>query len=180
MLWRSYSPESMATSILKRPAYRVGQFLGALRPTVSEDEREAVVPLLSPELLDLFLTMSVRDQRHCLDVYYSLRTADCEDYDLLRAALLHDAGKGRVTGYSVRLWHRVAYVTLRSVAPCLLATAAAHSRGLNIMLQHAELGGTLAEARGASPAVVDLIRRHEGAHTEDIRLRMLQAADDSC
>ena len=132
--------------------------------------------MLGEGLLALFDSMSARDQRHCLDVYHRLRAGGCDDQDVLAAALLHDAGKGRLAGPPVRLWHRVAYVVLASTAPGLLARLA-EMGGLGTLRRHCERGAELAAALGAPPAVVELVRRHEDREAGEARLR---AADDAC
>ena len=77
-----------------RPLYRTRQFFGALRPRVRRRELREASARLGPQLTPLFLSMSRRDQRHCLDVCEKLRAWGCEDGEVLTAALLHDAGKG--------------------------------------------------------------------------------------
>ncbi|MBI2913086.1 MAG: HD domain-containing protein [Chloroflexi bacterium] len=164
--------------------YRARQFLGALSPRVARREREEATAVLGERLLALFDSMSARDQRHCLDVYLTLRAGGCDDQDVLAAALLHDAGKGRLAGPPVRLWHRVAYVVLASTAPGLLERLAEKGgpfgmlrAGLGTLHRHCERGAELAAALGAPPAVVELVRQHEDREAGEARLR---AADDAC
>ncbi len=159
--------------------YRARQFFVALRPRVGQAEREEAAAVLGEALFRLFDSMSLPDQRHCLDVYRALCVGGCRDSDLLRAALLHDAGKGRLAGVELRLWHRVAYVVLAAVAPRLLERLA-RDGGLAVLHHHPERGALLAEALAAPETVVQLIRHHEGSHWPDVRLRWLQAADDCC
>jgi len=159
--------------------YRARQFFTALGPQVGEAEREEAATVLGDRLLPLFDSMSLRDQRHCLDVYHTLRIRGCGDSDVLRAALLHDAGKGRLAAAEVRLWHRVCYVVLAAAAPGLLERLALRG-GLGALRHHPERGALLAAAMGAPNTVVDLIRRHEAPEAPDDRLRWLQASDDSC
>lgn len=157
-----------------KPLYRTRQFLGALRPRMSAEEREEAAALLGGRLLPLFDGMSPRDRRHCLDVYLALRRRGCQEEDVLLAALLHDAGKGG----GVRLWQRVAYVLL-AASPRLLERLA-DRWGLAALHRHAERGAELAAGAGAPPAVVELIRRHEERDAADERAALLRAADDSC
>lgn len=177
----------MPSLSLGRPLYRAGQFFAALRPRVDAAARAEAAAALDEKLFALFDSMSPRDQRHCLDVYLALREDGCRDRDVLTAALLHDAGKGRLAGARIRLWHRVAYVVLATALPRRLETLAtgdgAFDRvraGLAVLHHHSERGAELAAAMGAPTAAVDLIRRHESRETGDDRLRLLQAADDGC
>jgi hypothetical protein len=164
-----------------RGLYRTRQFAQALRPRLSDGERQEARRVLGDGLVQLFDSMTVRDRRHCFDVYRALLARGCSDSDVLMAALLHDAGKGRLAGAPVHLWHRVAYVLLATAAPALLGKVVASGRGgLASLRQHSARGAALAEAFAAPSPVVELIARHEDAATGDERLRLLRIADDSC
>jgi hypothetical protein len=163
-----------------RAAYRIGQFLGSLRPRVSAGERAELAPLLSAAEQRLFDSMTLRDQRHGLDVCQTLTRQGQHDPALLAAALLHDVGKGRIS-----LWQRVAYVLLRAAAPALLARLAADEgaawrQALWRCLHHPERGAEMAAAAGSAPEVVRLIRLQESDDSGDSRLRLLRAADEAC
>ena len=161
-------------------AYRMRQFLGSLRPRVSAEERVEFASLLTAAEQRLFDSMTLRDQRHGLDVYCTLRRQGHQDRSLLTAALLHDVGKGRIS-----LWQRVAYVLLTAVAPVLLRRLAAEEgagwrQALWRCVHHAERGAEMAAAAGSSPEVVRLIRLQESDDSGDSRLRLLRAADEAC
>ena len=162
-----------------RPLYRTRQFFGALRPRVRRRELREASARLGPQLTPLFLSMSRRDQRHCLDVCEKLRAWGCEDGDVLTAALLHDAGKGSMAGGRVRLWHRVAYVLLEVGAPGLIAPLSRYSRGLRALRRHGERGAVLVEALGGPAEVVRLLREMERRGTADSRPLLLREADES-
>ncbi len=163
-----------------RAAYRWRQFLGALRPRLDEDDRLLVAQRLSPALQRLFYSMTLRDQRHALDVARTLVADGESDDSLVQAALLHDVGKGRL-----RLWHRVAFVILRAVWPGLLARIASPGVGgwrapFDRLLRHGELGAQRLEEAGASGETVRLVRYHGNTELPDERLARLRAADDRC
>jgi len=170
----------MEKSLFERPLYRLRQFFGALKPRIEKAERFEAAELLGERLRPLFESMSERDQRHSVDVYRTLKEQGRRDPDLLTAALLHDAGKGRLAGVRVRLWHRVSYVLLETSAPWALGTLVNGRGGLAALHRHAERGALVAEALGAPATVVELIRRHEERDSPDERLRLLRAADDAC
>jgi hypothetical protein len=163
--------------VLARATYRSRQFFSSLRPRIDEALRDDAFALLSQGERTLFMSMTLRDQQHCLDVYKRLR-AGHDDRDLLIAALLHDCGKGKVT-----IWHRVAYVLLEAGAPGLLRRVVAPGDGrgwrqaLYRCLHHEELGAERARNAGASERVIALIGG-DAAKDRDT-LAALHAADDS-
>ncbi len=147
-----------------------------MQANVTPAERAALVPWMTPAQLALFDSMHVADRRHGLDVVRSLRAEDVTDLDVLRAGLLHDAGKGD-TG----VWPRVAY-TLGSrygrwiwhvvgIAPGV-ATALIRLR------THSETSATLAFAAGCSPRTVGLIR-HQDAPRDTEFGELLRLADEA-
>jgi hypothetical protein len=163
---------SLVSKALRRMAYRARQVFLSWRSPLREEELAEARRLLGP-LFPLFEGMSRRDRRHCLDVYQRLRAWGVEDRHLLMAALLHDVGKGR----EVRLWHRVAFVMLQSLAPALLARARG---GLASLRDHPRLGADLLRAYGAPQPVIYLVLHHEDVWQEDTALALLQKSDDSC
>ncbi len=160
---------------LPRPHYRLRQFFSALRPRLQRPELTDARNLLGADLFPLFRSMTVRDQRHSLDVLRYLRRQGCQDRDMLAAALLHDIGKGG----NIRMWERIAYVLLNAATPSLLGRV---NRGLARLRDHAETGGRLAAAAGAGPELVRLIARHEDRKIpqSDRTLFLLRLADDAC
>ena len=160
-----------------RALYRSRQFFGSVRPRVDASLRDEAFRLLSDAQRALFATMTVRDQQHCLAVYARLREQGHDDPDLLVAALLHDAGKGRIA-----LWHRVAYVLLEASSARSLDRLARPGGGpswreaLHRCRHHPELGAALARDAGCAPATVALIREDPAAGE---RLAALRAADEA-
>ena len=80
--------------------HRVDQFRRAIFATVKQSELDHISTVLTPKELELFLMMSVVDQRHSLDVYYTSLEIQKEfpeaDPTLTaKAVLLHDLGKSR-------------------------------------------------------------------------------------
>lgn len=162
-------------SATPRPLYRSRQFFGSLRPRVDPALRDEALALLPERARELFNSMTLRDQQHCLDVYRRLRDEGQDDSDLLAAALLHDCGKGEIA-----LWHRVAFVLLQAAAPSRLGRlarpgdAASWRAVMYRCLHHEALGAQLARAAGCSERTVALIRRDD-----DPALATLHAADDA-
>jgi len=156
-----------------RARYRARQFFGALRPRIDPSRRDEALAILSEGERALFASMTPRDQQHCLDVHERLRAQGYDDRDLLAAALLHDAGKGRIA-----VWHRVAYVLLpggvidRVTAP---GDGAGWRHALYRCHHHEALGAELARRAGAPEGTVALI----GGGAGDPRAAALHAADDA-
>ncbi len=159
--------------------HRVRQFLGALRPKISEADKALVEGKLSPELVDLFFRMTPRDQAHCLAMARRLLSEGPCDELLVQAALLHDVGKA-AGPRPVKLWERVAFVLL-SALPSLRDALAGdllvpRLRGFYLLKYHAQLGAEMVEASGGSSELARLVRDH---HTsgDDHRLRVLRDLD---
>ena len=165
---------------------RVKQFWRACRATVEPREMNGLSEYLDPAQRALFARMAVSDQRHCFDLFYSLRERMGTDGPLLQAALLHDVGKSAAP---VRLWHRVAYVVLGKLSGRARAKLCAR-RGTGwrvpffVLAHHTDLGADLALKAGCSGEVVALIRSHQRPVNPVMplpaqsRLLALQAADD--
>jgi hypothetical protein len=146
--------------------WQVRQQLGFVAP-LSSPEREKVAEYLQSDAMLLFLSMSPADQRHSLRVCQGLQARDCQDQELLTAALLHDVGKaaGRVP-----FWTRPVIVLCKLLAPHLLNRLTVYPvesrrlprwrRALSYAWWHAEVGADLAQASGLSACIVHYIRMH--------------------
>jgi hypothetical protein len=164
-----------------RAYYRVWQFSQAVRAAVTPDESGLVSSLLSEPEQELFEAMPLVDQRHCLDVFYSLKRRSCDDKAVLKAALLHDAGKS-YNGRTMRLSERVAVVLLDAVwtrIVVLLASADPNSSryGFYLHANHERLGAVLLSRAGSEPDVITLVSEHERP-VLDRRSLLLHQADE--
>ena len=164
---------------MHRPVYRLGQFVAHVRARVEPEEQAMVQRLLPPAAAALFASMPVADRRHGLDVAERLVAAGIDDPDVLAAALLHDAGKGR----RVRLWHRVAGVLLEAVSPRALERLASPDPGswrfpFHLYVHHARISADLATAAGCTNRAGAFII---GTVTDDDAhlARALKEADDA-
>ena len=157
-----------------RAAYRTRQVFHALIPRIAAEDLKAARSILSPAEERLFDAMHRRDQRHALEVAGRLRAQGVADADLLKAALLHDCGKGEVP-----VWLRIAKVLSPALVRNAGTSASTGWRGAAYRLtHHPEIGAALLREAGASPATVGLVRgRVEPADEE--RLALLTAADDA-
>lgn len=160
--------------------YRARQFVAALRAGVRDDERALVAQVLTPAEGQLFAAMPLYDQRHCLDVYYTLCAGGYDDPLLLRAALFHDCGKVDDQGRPMPLlWYSV--VTVLKRLPWLYQAAAASGRGplrpVRVYAEHAWRGAQMAAAAGSPPEIVATLRHYHDAAPEG-RAAILQWADE--
>ncbi len=163
--------------MLNRALYRGRQFFGSVRPRVDDAQRAKAFAILNDGQQRIFSSMTLRDQQHCLAVYGKLRDEGHDDLDLFVAALLHDAGKGKI-----ELWHRVAFVMLDATTPGLIDKLGRPGDGpawretLYRCRNHAKLGAALAGKAGSSDRVISLIRE-DGASVE--QQAALHAADEA-
>ena len=182
---------------------RVRQFTRATFARVRDQEYATLSTHLSPPQVALFRRMDRCDQRHCLDVFYTLHRAGYREQALLEAALLHDVGKSvhacdlpardlpargpgtdapDVKARRLTVWHRVAVVLMQQVAPGWLFSLAADGRGWKapfaVHAQHAETSAQWATEVGCSPTVVALIRGHHIPNPDYKQSAALQWADD--
>ena len=147
-----------------------------MQAKVTPAERAALVPWMTSAQLALFDSMHVADRRHGLDVVRSLRAEDVTDLDVLRAGLLHDAGKGD-TG----VWPRVAYTLGSRYGRWIwhiLGIAPGFATALTRLRTHAETSATLALAAGCSARTVGLIR-HQDAPRDTEFGELLRLADEA-
>ncbi|HET6381419.1 MAG TPA: hypothetical protein VFH63_10390 [candidate division Zixibacteria bacterium] len=161
------------------PIHRVEQFLTHVTARVAADEEALARQVLPRPAWRLFAAMPVADRRHALDVVRRLMAAGWDDPELLAAALLHDAAKGR----RMRLWHRVAGVLLQALAPALLRRLASPDprswrHPFHLHLHHAELSAEAALAAGCSPRTAAFIRGTSG-EADAQQAAALQAADEA-
>jgi len=160
--------------------HRVGQFVAHVRARVEPEEEELVGRILPLGGARLFESMPVADRRHGLDVAEKLLRGGHDDADLLGAALLHDAAKGR----RMRLWHRVAGVLLETLAPSVLrrlanANPASWRHPFHLYLHHEPMSADLATAAGCSPRLAAFIRAESTTERDAHLLAALKAADDA-
>jgi len=161
--------------------YRFRQLVRALSGRMTAQEQEFVAGVLSAKELNLFRHMARFDRRHCLDVAQTLKRGGQPDSILIKAALLHDAGKVGDDGRPIPLLYYGMFVVLKKLAPGLYDRVAADGRGVlwpfAIHAVHEQRSAALALAAGSAPAVVAILHDYAADH-ETAATRLLAWADD--
>lgn len=163
--------------------YRVEQVWRFVRRRPQVQDVVWVRRRLAPAQQALFFAQQPGDQAHAIRVARTLVAEGQTDERLIRAALLHDAGKSP----GVSLPYRIAVVVLKRAAPAWLDALSPRTGGWLAPLararHHPQLGAALARAARCHPDVATLIEHHQDrdallAGELQGLLRALQAVDD--
>ncbi|MGB1253889.1 MAG: HD domain-containing protein [Candidatus Promineifilaceae bacterium] len=172
--------------------YRIKQFWWArtAQPLSKVQWLRVQGVLASAELLTLFSTQSNSDQQHTLRILNLLQSPIDQNNSLLKAALLHDVGKTRL---SISILDRVFVVLASLFIPKRSATWGLdpqppfrYRKSFVMKHWHPAWGADMAAAAGADQLTINLIRRHQDAlvldaaqaSKEEKLLQRLQWADD--
>lgn len=137
------------------------RFFGTLVGRIDPDHQTIVEEYLNRLERSLFETMSAADQRHSLDLCERLRQDGQVNPDLLRAALLHDVGKGtRRFSVGFRVMYTLALIIFPRLAAWLSSTDDGWRRPFYVVAQHPRIGAAAAKRAGSTGKVVSLIAGH--------------------
>lgn len=98
-MWRRFLGQLVSMNLFQL-IHRIGQFKNALLAKVNKEEISEISQYLDAEEISLFLSMSIIDQRHSLDVFHTSKKVIL-DYPeantplTFKAVLLHDVGKSK-------------------------------------------------------------------------------------
>jgi len=156
-------------------AYRASQVRAALTARMSDDDHAEARSVLPGSLHALFVRMSVRDQRHSMEVLHRLAGASRVDPILAQAALLHDVGKaGASLGVPGRtllvLGQALGAIGVVERLPLIGPRVARYRR-------HPETGADLLAEAGADARLVEIVREHQARRPRLRETLALQAAD---
>jgi len=170
---------------------RVKQVISAVTAKLTAADRKFISDELNHAEELLFYGMNLPDQRHALNVAYTILDISAKGMTvdrnfLVRCALLHDIGK--VQG-DVSTWDKIITVLAHGLAPHWAESWGRYGRGSSvenirhafyIYFHHAERGAQVMEALGEDAKLVDMIRRHHDTPLEDEprELTLLRQADN--
>ena len=173
--------------MINRIGYRIRQFRQSFKPALSQNDLDRLRLYLSPVEIVLFTKMPAPDQIHSISVLNSVMVTGEKDEDLIKAALLHDIGKGL---HRLRRWERVFAVVIGGLFPKLdrawgIGEPEGFRRPLVIIHQHPDWGAELAAGAGCREELVWLIQNHENYQLPESTaprklelLKILQSADN--
>ena len=164
--------------------YRLWQFWRLITKRISPAELVEVQATLTPQLFAVFGQLNPAEQHHAYNVRRTLIAHGHTQSDLLIAALLHDVGKSKMP---LAVWEKVAIVlgnrfASRTVSGWGNGPATRWRRPFVNAQQHPAWGAQMVAASGASPLVIELVKRHQDKITltdplYDL-LSALQSADN--
>ncbi len=158
--------------------YRILQFINAITIRHAPPLPNEAVLLLSQKELALFQRMSAFDRHHSLTVYLELASRRPNSVHLLKAALLHDVGKGRPS-----VLHRTILVLAKALIPQHLTSWNRYSRHgfrgqIYSLSQHANESASFLYLAGSHKRVIELVSHQETPFDADSRL--LAEVDSRC
>ena len=160
---------------LSKILHRADQFRRAIFARVAEEEIAEISSVLSPPELQLFLQMSIVDQRHSLDVYYTSLTVlknypDANSDLTKKAVLLHDLGK---SCFEVSLIDRILATLPRQLVKVFFPCKAQH------VFDYKHLHPTYSAEMVLDERIRDWVKFHyEQVHEQDPpELKVLKISD---
>lgn len=163
---------------------RVRQFYRAVTAEISLDDEKYVMAHLNAREQKLFFALGIVDQRHSLNVAYTIERliiADKQGVDrefLIRCALLHDIGKADAR---LTIRDKIFAVLVATFAPKKFADELElkGNRAIFIYRNHAEIGAQKLQRLGLFEEAKIIARHHSPPRADDPReLKLLRLSDD--
>lgn len=171
---------------------RVKQVLSAIRAEVKSQDEAFIAKHLTQSERELFQQMSLPDQRHCLNVAYTVTELagglrELNQTVLIKAALLHDVGRRRG---DCSTSDKIMAVICRAVfGSGFTEKWGKQGRGgvlqnvrhaFYVSARHSEIGAELLRQAGTEEQVINLVRyhHHPASLADSKELSLLRQADD--
>lgn len=140
--------------------YRLKQFYWAVTARINKSDENFIQENLNEIEKNLFYRLSKSDQKHCLRVAYKVKElckeSNLSDKILVKAALLHDIGKGQ---YSLGVIDKSLLVIADKILNGNLKKFK-NIKKVNAYYNHAESGYEILKKYGYDEKFLNLIRNH--------------------
>ncbi|MGE5628739.1 MAG: HDIG domain-containing metalloprotein [Solirubrobacterales bacterium] len=157
--------------------YRIKQFFWSITAKISIDELNYVKYHLNSKEFELFLMLSVQDQKHSVkvakDVERECTRLHLHREELIKTALLHDIGK--------------IYIRLNAIDKSILVLAdkftsgrirnIRNSKKIDVYYNHGNIGFEILKSYGLSERAMYLIKNHHSDIKGDLELEILRSCD---
>lgn len=154
--------------------YRGKQFYTYYTAKIYDEDWKFLSKYLNNEQLKIFLQLPLYEQRHSIDVAYSvLYMRPDASRELVIAALMHDIGKGN----ALTPLKKALAVLLDKFMHKLAVKLSKRWYFLYIYYNHPEIGGKLAKKIGLPGRSIYLIEHHNDRDPVDEDVILLQNAD---
>lgn len=150
------------------------QFFTRYTARIYADDWKFLSKYLNEKQLKIFLELPLYEQRHSINVAYSiLNTYPNAPKELIIAAIMHDIGKGN----TLTPFKKAIAVLLDKFAHKLALKLSMRWPFLYIYYNHPVIGAELAQKIGLPGRSVYLIAHHNDRHPVDADVILLQKAD---
>lgn len=157
--------------------YRIKQFFWSITAKISIEELSYVKKYLNTKEYELFLRLSVQDQKHsvkvAMDVEKECTRLNIDGKELIKTALLHDIGK--------------VYKKLNVIDKSMLVLADKFTSGrirnitsskkIDVYYNHGNIGFEILKNYGLSERSLYLIKNHHSNINGDLELEILKRCD---
>ncbi|NMM64132.1 HDIG domain-containing protein [Clostridium sp. P21] len=159
--------------------YRIKQFYWAINSKLNNKDMEFLKKNLSTQELNLFLNLSVHEQKHCINVAYDVervcKSQNINSKALLKASLLHDIGK---CVKKLTIIDKSIIVILDKLSKGRLKRLSKFQK-LYVYYNHSEISYEILKRYNCDYRILYLVKNHHNDEIkEDVELNILKMCDD--